>query len=127
MARRRCDARAGDAWKWSRRLDVTGWLIISRAGPPCDIGQDGAEIAIHQRLDMGQARRLRARRHEIAAEDRRQRVAVGQVEIAESGDRYIELHGIDTLAEVAAARASLEDFGKRGNQRRMHGADFFRA
>src|SRR4051812_27618230 len=91
-------------------LEVTGWLIISRLAASCGKRLDGTKIALHQRLDVGKACGLRPRRHEIAAEDRRQRVPVGQVEITECGDRDVKLHGVDTLAEVAVARAPLEHF-----------------
>src|SRR4051812_10577077 len=91
-------------------LEVTVWLIISRLAASGDNRLDRTKIALHERLDVGKACRLRPRRHEVAAEDRRQRVPVRQVEITECGDRDVKLHGVHTLAEVAVARAPLEHF-----------------
>src|SRR5437773_2027377 len=60
-----------------------------------------------------------ARRHEIAVEDARQRVPVGEIEIALTGDRDVELHRVDPRPEEALALAAAQDGAQRLHQRRM--------
>src|SRR5205823_9530165 len=60
-----------------------------------------------------------ARRHEIAVEDARQRVAVGEIEIALAGNRDVELHRIDARAKEPLTLAAAQDGAQRFHQRRM--------
>src|SRR5437667_1699843 len=60
-----------------------------------------------------------ARRHEIAIEDARQRVAVGEIEVALAGDRDVELHRVYARAKEPLALAAAQNGAQRLDQRRM--------
>src|SRR4030081_1465121 len=60
-------------------------------------------------------------RRQVLAEDRRQGGGVGEEEIAEPGDRYVEMHGVDTPAKSSGTHAFLQNLRDHADQRRMHG------
>ena len=60
---------------------------------------------------------------QVTAEDGRQRMAVGQVEVAERGDRDVQLHRVDAVAEQAFAAPALQDRIEHLHQRRVHVLD----
>src|SRR6187551_3085029 len=64
---------------------------------------------------------------QVLAEDRRQRRRVRKVEIAEPGNRDIEVYRVDTLAEYAGFYALAENGRHQADQRRMHRLQLARA
>ena len=80
-----------------------------------------------RRRDVRQALVLRRRRHQLAAEDGRQRVVVGEIEIGQAGDRDVELHRIDPRLQLAAPFAAREHVGEDLDQGRVHLPDPARA
>src|SRR5437868_216516 len=64
---------------------------------------------------------------QVLAEDRRQRRRVREVEIAEPGNRDIEVYGVDPFAEYAGLDALAEDGRNQADQRRMHRLQLARA
>src|SRR5262247_3077229 len=86
-------------------------LSASMSPPPGSL----RKIPEHELGHVLQPVRLVTRRKQVALEDRRQRVPVAQVEIAERGDRDVELHRIDAVAKLAIARTSLKQVLKQRN------------
>src|ERR1700752_1712269 len=70
--------------------------------------------------DMPRAPGECARRHKVAVEDARQRIAVAEIEVPLAGDRDVELHRIDALAEHALGLAPAQHIAQQRNQVRVH-------
>src|SRR5262245_58490517 len=56
----------------------------------------------------------------VLAEDRRQGVDIGEVEISQTGDGDVELYGIHTVAEHALVHAAPQQCSDHRDKRRMH-------
>src|ERR1700690_1133728 len=69
---------------------------------------------------MSAAGAPRSRAGEISTEDRRQRRCVGEVEIAQACDRYIEMDRVDALAKGSGLYALFEDFRNHADERGGH-------
>src|ERR1039457_6326852 len=63
------------------------------------------QVAQHQFGHMREALLQRPWPHQIAPENRRQRMVVGQVKVPQGGDRNVQLHRIDTAPEHGGALA----------------------
>ena len=74
---------------------------------------DGLRFAV---LDHGELT-------EIAAENHTQRLHVGDVEIAEAGNRDVELQGIDIATEDATVGAAFQDVPQLVDEWRVKGGD----
>src|SRR5438309_8856416 len=64
---------------------------------------------------------------QVLAEDRRQGRRVREVEIAEPGNRDIEMYRVDPFAEYAGLDALAEDGRNQADQRGMHRLELGRA
>src|SRR5690606_6496864 len=72
---------------------------------------------------VGEARGALARRDEIAPEDGRERVTVGEIEVPEARDGDVELHRIDAAAKNPLAYPALEQATDGLQKRRMQPLD----
>src|SRR3954465_13930416 len=70
-------------------------------------------ITEHHVGHVREALPARARRGEIAPEDRRQRVMVAEVEVGKRCNGDVELQRIDSHPKLAVPDAPREDFGER--------------
>src|SRR5688572_2724464 len=61
-----------------------------------------------------------ARRHQVALEDARKRIAVAQVEVPLAGNRDVELHRVDPAAEQPLRLAPAQHVAQQRHQVRMH-------
>src|SRR5829696_10505194 len=83
---------------------------------------------MHHQIDHVPAAGLpRGTGGQVLAENSRQRRRVREVEIAEPGDRDIEVYRVDTLAEYAGFYALAENGRHQADQRRMHRLQLARA
>src|SRR5688572_9132161 len=70
--------------------------------------------------DMPRAGSKGARRHQVAVEDARQRIAVAEIKVPFGGDRDIELHWVDAFAEEPLRLAPAQHVAQQRDQVRMH-------
>src|SRR5262245_9964457 len=77
------------------------------------------QVSQHERGHVLQALGLAARGQQVALENGRQRMPVAQVEVAQAGDRNVQLHRIHAAPELPGARAALQQVAQHGDQRRV--------
>jgi hypothetical protein len=97
----------------SRRLDLSDGLAGHE--PSYDLSCD--RLVLRQPLHLEQ----------VALENDRERVAVGEVEIAEAHEQHVELKGIDTAAETAIRLAGVKNLANETQNRRGNDRGPFRA
>src|SRR6266540_4780242 len=90
----------------------------SRSAGPCSV-YSAPQIGQHDRDDVFAARPELRRRAQVAAEDGRERVAVGKIEEAECRDRDVELNGINPSAKGAGLFTAPEQRREHADERRV--------
>src|SRR5215470_15698907 len=107
---------------------LTVWLTSLASGAArCQFAGAVGEVADDDLGHVREAFLARRRSGEVAREDLRQGVVVGQEEVRETRDRDVELQRVDAAAEQPLPLPAAQDLAQGRDQRRVRRADVPRA